>query len=321
MSSERGRPGERTRRLLTVLLGLGLGLLIAEGVAGRLLPAPWHHLLYRAVDDPVVDVELRPCADFVFEGALVEIPPTRVRTSAQGLRDDELAVPLPVGVRRIACRGDSYTFGWGVEQEQGWCHRLDELLGAGWQTANLGVPGFNTAQEVRHLERVGLALAPDLVVVQHEDGDVEPPLSHGYMHTFAYFAVSHSALARLVRTALGPRGVQHQERWSRVDGVVVGDAGWNGLEASNRAWDRLAEVASEGGFEVVVLSDAPQERATRAHAEALGIRWELLDPAFEGRPRASLLIPVDEHWNAEGHRLVAEHVADRLEALGLLAPE
>ncbi len=73
-------------------------------------------------------------------------------------------------VLRIAALGDSFTFGYGVQEEQAWPRRLEQLLreraqGGGVEVLNLGVGGYGTAQEARLLRRRWEALRPDLAIV------------------------------------------------------------------------------------------------------------------------------------------------------------
>lgn len=283
-------------------------------MARTAVPASWHERLHVACEDPLVSVDLRPGADFSFEGAWVEIPPTRVVISSQGLRDEELAEPKPEGVRRLLCLGDSWTFGWGVELEDSFCSRLDVLLGDGWETVNLGVPGQNSSQEVRRLELHGLRFEPDVVLVQHEAGDLEPPLDNSHLGTFAGFVASRLALFRVILRARHSGQAAQVEPVSGEDGSPADP--WDGLADSSAALSRLAELGRERGFRSVVFTDAPQLTGLMQQLEADGIAHASLSPALDG-PEEELLIPGDEHWTAEGHRRVAELMAAELRARGL----
>jgi lysophospholipase L1-like esterase len=88
-----------------------------------------------------------------------------VRISSQGLRDREFAIPRPPGVRRVAVLGDSITFGNRMALEATYPKRLEVLFGGRVEVPNLGVGGYDTLQEVLRLERIGLGLDPDHVVL------------------------------------------------------------------------------------------------------------------------------------------------------------
>lgn len=71
---------------------------------------------------------------------------------------------------RIVALGDSFTFGYGVEEEQAWPRRLEALLNAGEgaprvEVVNLGVGGYGTWEEARYLEKEREHLAPGLALV------------------------------------------------------------------------------------------------------------------------------------------------------------
>jgi lysophospholipase L1-like esterase len=116
----------------------------------------------RANDDSVLDrVEFR----------------TRVVTNALGFRDPRLPGPKPAGTVRVVVLGDSFTQGYGVEEEEAYPRRLERLLnqrrpGTRHEVINLGVPGACPLDYDAHLEEVGLAYEPDVVVVGLMANDV-----------------------------------------------------------------------------------------------------------------------------------------------------
>ena len=69
------------------LLSLAVTLGVAEGILRSQLPASTHHLMYVQSSDPLLSVDLKPGADFEFEGVTTAISPTRVSISSQGLRN------------------------------------------------------------------------------------------------------------------------------------------------------------------------------------------------------------------------------------------
>jgi hypothetical protein len=89
---------------------------------------------------------------------------TPITLDAQGRR----VIPRPAaGVRvsqRVLMLGDSIAFGPGVADDQTFSyllHELDPTL----EVVNLAVPGYGTDQALLRLEREGVALAPDVVVL------------------------------------------------------------------------------------------------------------------------------------------------------------
>lgn len=101
-----------------------------------------------------------------------------VHINSLGFRDDrEYPVAKGPSTFRILVLGDSVTFGHGSVAEHTYPFLLDQKLKAwrpdvDWQVWNLGVPGYNTSQELAHLLQVGPVYKPDLVVVGFFENDV-----------------------------------------------------------------------------------------------------------------------------------------------------
>ena len=80
-----------------------------------------------------------------------------VRTNSLGFRDPrEYSLDKGPNTFRIAFFGDSVTYGWGALYETTTAYLLETKLKAqmasiDWQVWNLGVPGYNTRQELTYL--------------------------------------------------------------------------------------------------------------------------------------------------------------------------
>ncbi|MDP6407770.1 MAG: SGNH/GDSL hydrolase family protein [Planctomycetota bacterium] len=105
-----------------------------------------------------------------------------------GLRGPVWSAPRRSDERRIACLGDSFTFGWGeAADDETWPARLQELLTdrpglTTWTTMNFGVPGYNLWNSTRMYEHVARPFEPDLVLIGFFLNDVAPP-DKGPRHT------------------------------------------------------------------------------------------------------------------------------------------
>jgi hypothetical protein len=116
------------------------------------------------ISDPQLGQRLAPNYDGWFAGVPVHI-------NALGFRDTrEYSLDKPANTFRILVLGDSVTFGHGALDDTTYPYLLEQRLKAwrpdiNWQVWNLGVPGYNTRQELAYLERVGPRYRPDLVVV------------------------------------------------------------------------------------------------------------------------------------------------------------
>ena len=85
-------------------------------------------------------------------------PGVSLRTNAQGFRaDHDIAKEVPAGKTRILCSGDSFTLGFGVSNDEAWCHRLG-ALDPRLETVNLGQGGYGLDQAYLWYKRAGAPL-------------------------------------------------------------------------------------------------------------------------------------------------------------------
>jgi hypothetical protein len=155
-----------------LLLGIGT----AEGLARWRWPGveprpETHGALLRRSDDPRLRTELIPLAQqrLVFRDARGASHEVLHRVNSRGWRGPERGEARTEGLLRIACLGDSHTFGHGVQDGQTWPAVLERelgLRGVRSEALNFGVGGFDTEQELRLLETRALAFAPDLVLLE-----------------------------------------------------------------------------------------------------------------------------------------------------------
>ncbi len=97
-----------------------------------------------------------------------------------GNRGRELPQAKSPGTFRIACMGDSITFGFGVGEDQTYAWRLEEILNRylgtdkrRFEVLNFGVTGYNARQSVEALRARALAYDPDLVIYEYCLNDPE----------------------------------------------------------------------------------------------------------------------------------------------------
>jgi len=135
------------------------------------------------ISDPVLGQRLAANYDGWFAG----VP---AHTNSLGFRDTrEYSLPKAPATFRILVLGDSVTFGHGALYETSYPFILEQRLrdwrpDVKWEVWNLGVPGYNTAQELAYLNEVGASYQPDLVIVGFflndftgHDPDVTPGLA------------------------------------------------------------------------------------------------------------------------------------------------
>jgi hypothetical protein len=103
----------------------------------------------------------------------------KVFVNSQRLRERELPLTKAQNLYRILAVGDSVAFGYGVDAEKTFVRLLEVELNrlrrgtTIYQTINMGVPGYNTVQELRMLETRGLRYHPDHVVLIFVGNDRE----------------------------------------------------------------------------------------------------------------------------------------------------
>jgi len=365
-------------------LGLSLAslaLLFAAGEAGLRIAgfAPLEELRANSVwsflaasDDPVLGYELIPRAHGAGFG-------TEVSVNSLGFRGREIELEKPQGARRIVVLGDSITFGNDLSLEETYPQRVEDLLaqaGHAAQVCNLGVTGYDTLQQAIALERVGLRLCPDVVVVGFCFNDVgtvsleqtqfERARDYGsplFRSRVAQWLAQRYEDWRLIR---GYHDRNRPDRFLEENRPFVDDLGGDrelldrmgaladGLARVERdppgwsplpwyasaahvgklrhAFTRLADLAREGGFPLVVvilpcLRENPFQAAhDQAYAlvagEARRLGMDVLSLAREVRAAggATLRIRPNDwiHYNAAGHRLIAERLAHHLVTQGYL---
>jgi hypothetical protein len=103
-----------------------------------------------------------------YDGWFAGVP---VRINSLGFRDRrEYALSKPPNTIRIVVLGDSVTFGHGTLDDTTYPYLLEQRLrdwraDLNWEVWNLGVPGYNTRQELTYLQEIGPLAKPDVVVV------------------------------------------------------------------------------------------------------------------------------------------------------------
>lgn len=117
--------------------------------------------------DPDLQFAIRPNAETVLARKDFRIT---MRSNARGFRGPDRG---PKGdAFRILALGDSFTFGWGVEQDETFEVQMERLQAATneaggepeLEVINAGVPGYNLYQSVLSLEKKGWKLEPDVVL-------------------------------------------------------------------------------------------------------------------------------------------------------------
>ena len=205
------------RRLRTLLRGLLLAFVsvtltaLAVEIGLRLFaPQALLHDPDAFIPDEQLGARLTP--GFTDRVVTTEFSSTWV-INEKGYRGPLADKPRTAPVRVVAL-GDSFTFGYGVEETQTWPRLLQQSLNAGRggdervEVVNLGVGGYGTWQESIWLERNWEELRPDLVILGFYVGN-DPEDNARAVGTGDANA---GAATTAARPALPPRG-ERARRW------------------------------------------------------------------------------------------------------------
>lgn len=84
------------------------------------------------------------------------------RSNDQGFRSDrDFTRAVPAGKTRVICSGDSFTLGYGVDNDHTWCHLL-ETIDPRLETVNMGQAAYGVDQSYLWYKRDGVKLDHNL---------------------------------------------------------------------------------------------------------------------------------------------------------------
>jgi len=248
-----------------------------------------------------------------------------VTYNERGLRDRPI-LPKAEGEYRILALGDSVTFGLGVDQDQIFVVRLEQLLRERLQrpvrVINSGVGGYNTVQELTYFKQEGIDLQPDLVMLTYVANDIEEkkkpfdPWSKNSMRGKPFPVMVEIMMGKLWLYRLADHTYRYailEQLNEKSQARSQEGTGWRG---SMSALSELVAICQERKIPLILFFK-------RLHPEknnllfgdvvryAQGIPVKDMAPWFAGLNVSSLVnSKVDTHPNAEGHRVMAERMAD-----------
>ncbi|MBN1493524.1 MAG: hypothetical protein JW938_05195 [Candidatus Omnitrophica bacterium] len=114
-----------------------------------------------AIYDNELLYTLKPNTEFVFSNPEFK---TAYTTNSLGLRDDEASLHKP----EIICLGDSYTMGWGVEQDETFAQRLEQMSNK--KVLNAGISSYGTVREMKLLNRLDTSNL-EYLIIQYDGND------------------------------------------------------------------------------------------------------------------------------------------------------
>lgn len=166
------RPPRRRRllpKLVAALSAFAVAFALCEMAARIVFPAPpdptrTPQIVYTYSDD-LGYIHLPNQEGWIDDGF--------VTINALGFRGPEPKVPKPDDVLRLLVIGSSNTAGWGINDDETFCALLQQRLPA--EVLNWSVSGYKMEHKERLLRRHGLALKPDVLLVDFSDYDLFAP--------------------------------------------------------------------------------------------------------------------------------------------------
>ena len=337
---------QRATLLLAALAG---SFLLAEGFVRLTMPA------FRAASSDRQFWEHHPTLGWAHLPGTVGRLKTangviEIRINSAGLREsEEIPERKPPGKLRMVFLGDSYAWGYGVEERE----RLGELLEAAYswiRTVDLGVSGYSTDQELLLFERLGARYEANLVVLMFSANDLVGNVSgsqYGYAKplfvsgseglTLTNVPVprpsvsrrlgqalrGRSALLNAVRSSLWRLRREEPQPWDR-ERRRPDKSGPEGESESAMAFaliERLRSRVNEQGAQLVVVVNPssavraepkPKVAKLLRRLEQQGIPVLDLYPAFR-RAESGKLFQLDgHHWTALAYCVAADELVEFL---------
>ena len=255
------------------------------------------------VRDPALFWRLRPNHVIVPSKSAPESSARGIHVNSRGLRGAETAsFPAP-GVVRLACLGDSHTFGWGVEDDQAFPTLLDAGLagdGVPVECVNAGAPGYSSRQVGIMLERVVLPdLHPQVVLLAFGHNDVTPVLFSDDARSLAIAEGRRAAPPRFAYTRTG------LEALLRLIARDVFSESPRVSEAGTRAnLNAMIDACRRAGIEILVAPTA-HNAIQRAVGRARGVPVQDLFPRDYREPDAKLVQADGVHPTPLGQQRIA----------------
>lgn len=302
---------------------------------------------------------------------------TQIRINSKGLRDQDYDYKKPEGIKRIVVLGDSFTWGYGVEEYERFTEVLENSLLENWQVINLGNPGYGNDQELLIFKNEGVKYNPDLVVVAFYMNDIADNLAIGdhdmprplfvldgddkliltnvsfprkgednddnleenvilflsfkrfmahHSHVYAFISdrIVHSQnlLNLFKKIGIADKRTMHRGEQALKHRIELNPHGWNLTRAILEEMDAVAKTNNSKTMIIIIptreqvyknwdsdINGALVDFGKENNISVLDLLPEFREHAKNGE---QLYFKIDRHWNANGHKLAAELIYDKL---------
>lgn len=265
---------------------------------------------------------------------------TTITIDRRGFRNGVPAANDGGEKRLIACLGDSYTFGYGVDDDETWPFQLREALNSAagspvFETLNAGINGMNTAQEATYLKERVMRVSPELVLLAFYLNDAaiganalgsehelkKPPPLYEFVNRNPTFVGlrERSRLADLIGDRLVKSEYLEFLGTSRTQLYREDRPGW---KKCRKELLRIRDMCARRGtrFAVVfypllfrqgdVLATHDAYQTVADYLDTIEVPHFDLEPEFLKHDVDQLRVhPLDAHLNGEAHGIAARAIA------------
>jgi lysophospholipase L1-like esterase len=209
-----------------------------------------------------------------------------------------------------------------VDQDKTFAARVQSLLPGrlhrSVRVINSGVGGYNTVQEVMYFKREGITLQPDLVLLTYVGNDIEE--NRGPFNPWAGPTSIKDMVMKMLGKLWSYRLAHHTYRYTVLSHLKAQSSnplqGGEGWRRSMSALNELVVMCKEQNIPLIVFfkrshpdENKPLFEDVVRHIQGFPVKD--MGPWYQGLDESSLVLSkVDGHPNAEGHRVMAEHMAD-----------
>jgi len=235
--------------------------------------------IHKKSDDNILVYELRPGAQSRREGVLIKI-------NSDGFRDDEFTNNSQQKGKHVVVLGDSVAWGWGVKMSSAFPQLLEKKLlasGVPITVYNLAVDGYSTEQELRMLELHGMALRPDLIILNYVLNDPDTAdggLARYYKPDFMLLRLASRAMHRIQGILQGHADIKeyHQQIHSYY------------ADQTRNQFQKLGYISKKNHIPVLVAV-TPVFRFQAGLQAHDGSQYQHVDSPFNYQENAQLILP------------------------------
>lgn len=257
-------------------------------------------------------------------------------TNAEGFREKK-PVHAPKTRKRVLAVGDSFTFGWGVEEHERFTNEAEKILGPDYEIYNISVPGWGFDQIYLAYKEYAARLGPDLVLVVYTPDDLLRSLTAFREWDRHTKPLLESKDGKIVERTRGAGLFEKLLRESFALNYLY--KGWflsaHKRHLNTRIADDLVRLAAEKETPVLFVKipykvdvlhrilfskyQDEEEGILSGHLMRKGIPFidttEPLIKAARAESTFPFLSPLDFHLNPFGHKVVAQVLAERIKKI------